>query len=284
MPPGRLTTSAAKPAPADAGARPKAWPLWCSEMVGTALLVAVGCSFVVLDFGDGSPVASLLPSAGARRALTGFLFGGVGALIAISPVGKVSGAHINPVVTLAFWLVGRMKARVALGYVAAQLAGGILGALALRIWGGMGESVAYAATGPGPAGPWAATLGEVVATFCLITGLFLFLGRPRLRGFTPALFPFLYAVLVWVEAPLSGASTNPARSLGPGLVAGAMEGWWIYWVGPLLGTFAGVGIRTAPWAARSLEIRVAKVFHFHHDRFGVFAQTSATAEPGPRRS
>ena len=248
---------------------PKAWPLWCSELVGTALLVLGGCSFVILDFGAGSPVVALLPGAGPRRALTGFLFGSVGALVAISPVGKVSGAHINPAVTLAFWFLRRMKTRVALGYVVAQLAGGILGAACLRAWGSMGASAGYATTGPGPAGTWFAVLGEVGATFCLIAGLLHFVGNPRLRAFTPLLFPFLYALLVWIEAPLSGTSTNPARSLGPGLVAGAMKGWWIYWLGPLLGTLLGVATMNAPWA-RSLEVRVAKVFHFEHDRFGVF--------------
>jgi len=96
-------TSAA--APTDPCPRPKVWPLWGSELVGTALLVAVGCSFVVLDFGAGSPVAALVPGAGVRRALTGFLFGSAGALIAVSPVGKVSGAHLNPAVTFAFWLM-----------------------------------------------------------------------------------------------------------------------------------------------------------------------------------
>ncbi len=285
MPLGRVTVtvSDATARAIDPGARPVAWPLWLSELLGTALLVGVGCSFVILDFGAGSPVMALLPGAGARRALTGFLFGSVGALIAVSPVGKVSGAHINPVVTLAFWLLGRMKVGVALGYVAAQLAGGILGALALRAWGVMGASAMYAATEPGRAGPWVATLGEAAATFCLVAGLLLFLGRPRLRVFTPALFPLLYAVLVWVEAPLSGTSTNPARSLGPGLVAGAMEGWWVYWLGPLLGTFAGVAIQTAPFA-RSLEIRVAKVFHFQHDPFGVLSQTAATTDREGKRS
>src|SRR5512140_3562400 len=123
MHPGRVSVSHATAKAVDPGIRPKVWPLWVSELVGTALLVGVGCSFVILDFGAGSPVVARLPGAGARRALTGFLFGSVGALIAISPVGKVSGAHINPAVTLAFWLMGRMKARVALGYVAAQLAG-----------------------------------------------------------------------------------------------------------------------------------------------------------------
>ena len=238
----------------------------------------MGCSLVVLDFGTPSPLASLLPAgAGARRAITGFLFGGTGALIALSPVGRVSGAHINPVVTLAFWLERRMKGWVALGYAVAQLTGGILGAVPLRLWGRMGASVSYGATVAGPAGPWAATLGEAGATFCLVAGLLLFLGHPRLRGFTPALFPFLYALLVWVEAPLSGTSTNPARSLGPGFVAGDLRGWWVYWLGPLLGALGGVALRRAPFA-RSLEIRVAKVFHFHHDPYGIFTEKSAPSQ------
>lgn len=268
-------------------APPKTWPLLASELVGTALLVAVGCSLVVVDFGTGSPVAALLPSPGARRALTGFLFGTVGALVAVSPVGKLSGAHINPVVTLAFWLHGRMRARVAAGYVVAQLAGAILGALALRAWGAVGASVAYGATAPGPGGPWLAALGEAGATFALVAGLFLFLGSRRLRRVTPLLFPFLYALLVWLEAPLSGTSTNPARTLGPGLVAGAMGGWWVYWLGPLLGTLAAVALQRAP-RARALEVGVAKVFHFHHDRYGVFAEQAARAirsrRPGRRRA
>lgn len=257
----------------------KAWPLFCSELLGTALLVLFGCSVVILDFGAGSFVPALLPGTGPRRALTGFLFGTVGALIAVSPVGKISGAHINPAVTLAFWLLHRMKARVALGYVAAQLAGAVLGAAALRVWGSWGASVRYATTSPGPAGASVALLGEVGATFCLIAGLLHFLGHPRLRAFTPALFPVLFALLVWLEAPLSGASTNPARSLGPGLVLGVMDGWWIYWLGPFLGTLGGVAMMSAPWA-RPLEVRVAKVFHFEHDRFGVFR--AARAEPPPR--
>ncbi len=265
--------AAVSPEPAP---RPKVWPLLAAELAGTALLVAVGCSFVILDFGAGSPVAALLPSLAARRALTGFLFGCTGAAIAVSPLGKLSGAHINPAVTFAFWLYRRVSTRVAAGYVAAQLAGAVVGALALRAWGAMGASVAFAATVPGPAGAWIATLGEAATTFCLVAGLVLFLRHPRLRGVTPALFPFLYAAMVWLEAPLSGTSTNPARTLGPGLVAPAMHGWWVYWLGPFLGTVCGVAIHRVRWA-RALEIEVAKVFHFGHDPFGTFAHTAARA-------
>jgi len=259
----------------------RAWPLWLSEFLGTALLVGLGCSLVIVDFGASSPLPAILPDPALRRAITGFLFGSVGAAIAISPIGVISGAHINPAVTLAFWLEDRMTGRIAAGYVLAQLAGGVAGALPLRLWGAMGASVAYGATRAGPAGPWVAVLGEFAATSCLITGLLLFLGQERLRNFTPALFPFLYGLLVWLEAPLSGTSTNPARSLGPALLAGDLGEQWIYWIGPLAAVLAVLGLRRSLPAARSLEIRVAKVFHFHHDRYGIFTEKSS---PSHRRA
>jgi aquaporin Z len=246
----------------------KIWRLYLSEFIGTALLIGVGVSFVILDFGKGSPVTSLIPSFGIRRALTGFLFGSTGMLITFSPVGKWSGSHINPAVTLSFWLKGKIKSHIAIGYVIAQLLGGITGAFALLIWGNIGATVAYGATIPGKEGPWVAVLGESITTFCLIAGLFLFLGYKRIRPFTPVLFPFLYAVMVYFEAPISGTSTNPARSLGPSLVAGAWNGWWVYWIGPAIGTFLAVIIQTK-WVRR-LEIEVAKVYHFKHDPYGIF--------------
>src|SRR3974377_586645 len=92
------------------------WRLFASEMVGTALLVLGGLSFVILMFGEGSPIAARVPGDGVRRAITGFLFGSTGALIALSPIGKESGAHINPAVTLGFWLMGKLDSRVAVGY------------------------------------------------------------------------------------------------------------------------------------------------------------------------
>jgi aquaporin Z len=251
------------------------WTLFLAEFIGTALLVAVGVSVVILDFGKGSPVAALLPDPGLRRLITGFLFGATGASIAISPVGKTSGAHINPVVTLAFWIKGKMTAPHALGYVVSQLAGGIAGALPLLAWGRMGAGMDYGGTFPGTGFTiLQATLGEVVTTFGLIAGLFLFLGHARLRAYTPLLFPFLYAVMVYLEAPVSGTSTNPARSIGPSLMAGNWHGWWIYWLGPLLGTFVALGFSQISWMQR-FEIEVAKVYHFEHDPHGVFRRSSA---------
>lgn len=239
-------------------------------MTGAALLVGVGLSIVIFDFGLGSPVARLLPSAGARRAVTGFLFGSTGALIALSPLGKESGAHINPVVSLGFWLMGRLRARQLAWYVAAQLAGAVAGALPLLAWGAMGRSVAYGASLPcDGCGAAAALLGETATTFALIFGLFWFLRRPRLRRFAPALFPPLYGVMVWIEGPISGTSTNPARSFAPALVSGEWRGWWIYWLGPLAGALLAVAAhRWGSW--RWPFVAVAKVHHFDHDPYGVF--------------
>jgi aquaporin Z len=246
------------------------WMLYGSELIGTALLVAVGLSIVILDFGQGSPLIQFIPDAGLRRLITGFLFGTTGALIALSPLGKESGAHINPVVTMGFWLMGKLRARHVLGYVLAQLAGAVMGAVPLLGWGTMGHSVAFGATLPNPAyGAGWAFLGETVTTFALILGLFFFLQHRRLRNFTPALFPFLYAVMVFAEANISGTSTNPARSFGPAVISDAWYGWWIYWLGPALGTLLGVTVYRLT-ARRWSAIEVAKLHHFEHDRYGIF--------------
>jgi glycerol uptake facilitator-like aquaporin len=81
---------------------PKPWPLFLSELIGTAFLVFVGLSVVIMMSGAGSPLAGITPSGAWGRLITGFLFGTTGAIIAISPVGKISGAHIDPVVSLGF--------------------------------------------------------------------------------------------------------------------------------------------------------------------------------------
>ena len=246
---------------------PIPWQTFVSELVGTALLVLVGLTTVILMFGADSPGVHTIPNEGVRRLITGFLFGTTGALIAISTVGTESGAHINPVVTLGFWMFGKLGSRIALGYVLAQLAGAIIGSIPLLFWGSMGQSVAFGATLPGEGHTTVTVLmGEVITTFALIAGLCIFLGFRPLRPFTPALFPFLYAIMVYVESPISGTSTNPARSLGPAIISGQWDGWWIYWIGPVIGMLMGVIVFS--FLARRIE--VAKVYRFESDRRRLF--------------
>src|ERR1700756_946515 len=104
--------------------------MYAAEFAGTALLVFLGLSIVIGLWGHDAPFASLPISPDVRRLLNGFLFGSVGAAIAFSPIGKMSGAHINPAMTFAFWLEGKMRWRDAGCYVTAQMVGAALGALA----------------------------------------------------------------------------------------------------------------------------------------------------------
>jgi aquaporin Z len=248
--------------------------LFLSEMAGTALLLLGGLSIVIFMFGTGSPMAHVLPSVVLRQVLTGFLFGCVGATIAVSAIGKESGAHINPAVTLGFWLMQKLDARTTLGYMCAQLIGAVFGSLPLLAWGSMGRSVDFGATVPGPGyTTQAALLGEIVTTFALVTGLCVFIGFRHLRRFTPAMIPLFYAVMVPLEGVISGTSTNPARTFGPAFISGRWDGWWIYWVGPFAGSVGAIVVCSS--LARRIE--VAKLYHFESDRRRLFRRMAGSA-------
>ena len=238
--------------------------MYAAELAGTALLVGLGLSIVIALWGNGAPLATLPISPAERRLLNGFLFGSIGAAVAYSPIGRISGAHINPAMTFAFWLEGKLAPRDAGCYVLAQLIGGTLGAALLLSWGRVGASDGWGASVPSGRLPFlAAMAGEVLCTFLLVTLIFVFAARPATQPFTPLVNPPLFALLTWFEAPLSGASANPARSFGPELIGGAWTGWWVYWIGPALGAALAVGmLRTGLLGWH--RPRQARLFHFGH--------------------
>ena len=230
-----------------------------SEFSGTALLLLAGLSWVILMFGSGSPMAQLIPDVKLRQMITGFLFGSTGAAIALSAIGKTSGAHINPAVTMVFWLFRKIEGRLAITYILAQLTGAIVGCLPLLLWGRMGRSIEFGATVPGEGySILTALTGEIVTTFIMVSFLVIFIGFRQIRQFTPYMFPFLYAIMVPMEAAISGTSTNPARSLGPAIISGQWDGWWIYLIGPLAGAF----LASIACSLLAKRITIAKLYYF----------------------
>ena len=240
--------------------------LFMAEMSGTALLLLVGLSSVIFMFAETSPFVALVPSLTLRRVINGFFFGSVGATIALSPIGQVSGAHVNPIVTMGFWLTGKLTGKAAIGYVVAQFLGAVLGCLPLLLWGSLGRSISYGTTVPGQGYSIPTVIfGEVVTTFCLIAVLCVFLAFHRLRRYTPFMIPFLFAIMVPLEAGISGTSVNPARSFGPSVISGVWDGWWIYWVGPLLGGLLAMLVCNS----LAKRIEVAKLYYFDSDPEGI---------------
>ena len=136
--------------------------------------------------------------------------------------------------------------------------------------------MAFGATLPG-SGTTLSTvfLGEMITTFTMVALLAVFLGFRKIRPFTPAIFPPLYAIMVRAEAPISGTSTNPARSLGPSVISGQWQGWWIYWIGPMAGMLSAV--LTCSFLAKRIE--VAKRYYFESDRDRLFRRMAMPRSP-----
>ena len=236
-----------------------------AELSGTALLLLCGLSIVIFMFGSGSPMAQLIPSVKLRQMITGFLFGSIGASIALSPIGKVSGAHINPAVTMVFWLFRKLEGRLAITYILSQLTGAVIGCLPLLVWGQMGRSIDFGVTVPGEGYTTQnAFLGEVITTFTMVLLLILFIGFRQIRQFTPFMFPVLYAIMVPLEADISGISTNPARSFGPAVISGEWSSFWIYIVGPVTGAL----LASLAGSALAKRITIAKLYHFDSESEG----------------
>ena len=238
------------------------WPEYGAEFLGTAFNIFVGLSAVVFDFGKGLPMEHLIPDKSIRLLITGLVFAGSGSLVAISPLGKLSGGHINPSVSLAFWAQGKMHQQDIGGYIIGQFLGAIFGeVLLVAVWGKYAHSVNNGMTLPGTSYPlWYVFLAEVVITFVLVLSIFIFVSSRRLMHWTPLMTWFLVATMVWLESPISGTSLNPARSFGPALVSRLWQDQWLYFIAPPLGAMVAVGAFRLLGMGES-DILTAKLFH-----------------------
>jgi aquaporin NIP len=200
------------------------------------LAEAVGAFFLVFA-GTGAVVVNEL-SRGALGVLGVALVFGLIVTAMIYAIGRVSGAHMNPAISLAFCATGRLPHADLLPYVAAQLAGATAasGVLRMIFWGGVTNLGVTQ-----PAGPALQSLFlELVMTALL---MFVIMGTATDDKAESAMAGIAIGAVVALEAafggPVSGASMNPARSFGPAFVTGTFGGHWIYWLGPLAGAPLG---------------------------------------------
>jgi aquaporin Z len=204
--------------------------------LGLFMVSAVTCT-VLLEHPESWP-RTTIPDAALRRGLMGLAMGATAAAIIYSPLGARSGAHMNPAVTLAFWRLGRVRGGDAVGYIVAQCLGAVAGTwLAASAIGvaAAHPSVNYVLTLPGPAGVAPAIAGELAISFLTLAIVLAVSGRPATARATGVVAGVVVMLNIVIEAPLSGMSMNPARSLGPALVAGDFSFFWIYLVVPPIG-------------------------------------------------
>ena len=193
--------------------------------------------FTILLWYPRSPALEIIPSEFVRRMLTGVAMGATAIALVFSPLGKRSGAHFNPAVTLTFWRLGKVKNWDTLFYIIAQFTGGIVGVFAVALFVRMALShpkVNYVATLPGPHGMIIAFVAEFLIAFILMSVVLRVSNTPGIARYTGVFAGALVATYITFEAPLSGMSMNPARTFGSAFVGHLWTGLWIYFTAPVL--------------------------------------------------
>jgi MIP family channel proteins len=217
-----------------------------SHLVGAAIAELVG-TFILVFGGTAVAVAAILsrPTAGgAYGSLAIALAFGLALAIVVASIGHVSGAHVNPAVTLGMAATGKFPWNYTPIYIAAQLVGAVLAALATWLtFGGAGarSEASLAATYPAQGvGDLQAFIVEILITFILVFVVMAVATDERApAAIAPIAVGFALAVGVFIAGPVTGGSVNPARSLGPMLVAGDLTSVWLYVLGPIIGGVLG---------------------------------------------
>lgn len=211
-----------------------------AEAVGTFILIFFGslgvATVFVITSGNGSPIVALLT--------VPFSFG-LGLMAAIAIAGRTSGGHFNPAVTLAALFDGRLSATDALGYVVAQIGGGLLASLALLLTTSM-DVVKMSVNQPGPTAP--DVFGQELHAFTiemLLTAVFVAVILTVTRkapGAAVFVIPLTLTAIHFAAMHISGASVNPVRSLAPAVVSGTYASLWVYLTAPFAGAIVGWGV------------------------------------------
>jgi aquaporin Z len=255
------------------------WPEYLMEAAGLGLFMISAGVFTILLYHPSSPAARVIPAEFTRRVLMGAAMGLTAIGIIYSPWGKQSGAHLNPAVTLTFWYLGKVANWDAVLYSIAHFVGGVIGVALVAVFARdllAHPNVNYAVTVPGAVGPGFAFIAEVAIAFILMLVVLTASNHARLGRFTGLLAGLCVALFIAFEAPHSGMSMNPARTVGSALIPGIWNSLWIYFVAPPL------GMLLAAWLYQGLGPRAACAkLHHQNSRRCIFCEHQAGREADP---
>jgi len=243
------------------------WPEYLIEAICLGLFMVSAFTFATVLEHPASPVHQGIPNPLLRRSLMGLAMGGTAVALIYSSWGKRSGAHINPCTTLTFFRLGKVAKNDAALYIASQFVGGWIGAAIaaaiLSSWVSH-PTVNYVVTIPGKTGAWAAFFAEIAMTFILMTVILRVSNNPRLHKLTGLCAGILVATYITFEAPISGMSMNPARSLASAIPARHWIDLWIYFTAPPIGMLAAAEIYLRLNGAS--QVGCAKLHHQNRER------------------
>lgn len=213
------------------------WQSYLIEAWTLGMLMGAICLFVILMEHPGIGLNQKIPSSFLRRLLIGFGVGSTVCLIIYSKWGTKSGAHMNPAFTLANYQLNRISLTDAVFYIVFQCLGAVFFVYLLK-WLAFAfiahPTVTYAATVPGHRGIVVAFVAEAILAFILF-GTVLIVSNSKLAAYTGYAVGFLVFLFIAFEAPLSGMSINPARSLGSAVPSNTWTSFWVYLVAPVGG-------------------------------------------------
>ena len=215
---------------------------YVAELVGTMVLVLMGCGSAVFAGGVADTVGAGVGTIGVAMAF------GLSVVAMAYAIGNISGCHINPAITLGVWMSGGMKTKRALMYMLFQIVGAIIGSLILSLLVSTGTHEGPTATGSNtfePGNVAQAFIAETVFTFIFVLVVLAATDQKKGAGNLEGLAIGLTLILIHIVCiPITGTSVNPARSIGPALIEGgqAMEQLWLFIVAPFLGGAISAGV------------------------------------------
>jgi aquaporin Z len=243
------------------------YPEYLIEAVGLGLFMMSAAGFTTLLEHPASVVHQAITDPLLRRFCIGVAMGLTAIVIIYSPWGKQSGVHLNPAVTFTFFRLRKIKPWDALFYVLFQFVGGLCGLLLAGKF--LGNAIAdpavnYVITAPGFAGVGVAFLAELTISFGMMLMVLVVSNRPSRGRYTGLFAGLLIALYITVEAPLSGMSMNPARTLASAIPAQYWQSLWIYFTAPLAGMLLASEVYVH-WKGRQ-AVHCAKLHHQNNQR------------------